>query len=101
MWLGEMAIEISKIARAKGGVVRVGCVEEFIKVGRSEADNMGLKNFVFQQGDAERSLTKNQFNHAVARFRTMFFANSIVTLRNLRLVLKPAALFAHIFWANR
>jgi ubiquinone/menaquinone biosynthesis C-methylase UbiE len=98
---GEMAIEISKIARVKGGVVRVGYVEEFIKVGRSEFDNMGLKNIVLQQGDAEKSLAKNQFNHAVARFRTMFFANSIAALLNLSMVLKPGALFAYIFWANK
>ena len=95
---GEMAIEISKIARVKGGVVRVGYVEEFIKVGRSEFDNMGLKNIVLQQGDAEKSLAKNQFNHAVARFRTMFFANSIATLRNLKLVLKPGACLLTFFW---
>ena len=98
---GDMAIDISKIVHPEGSVVGIDCVDEFIKVARSEANGMGLKNILFQRGDAEKSLAKNQFDYAVARFGTMFFTNPVVALRNIRLALKPGGHFTHIVWANR
>lgn len=43
----------------------------------------------------------NQFDFVFARFGTMFFANPVAGLRNMRRALKPGGRMVHIVWRER
>jgi SAM-dependent methyltransferase len=84
-----------------GEVVGVDCCDEFLAYARQDAKDRGLKNVSFIRGDAEIALPANQFDFVFARFGTMFFANPVNGLRNMRKALRPGGRMVHIVWRNR
>jgi SAM-dependent methyltransferase len=48
-----------------------------------------------------RTLPQNTYDFVFARFGTMFFANPVAGLRNMRKALKPGGRMVHIVWRNR
>jgi len=52
------------------------------------------------RGDAEVALPEAEFDFAFARFGTMFFANPVAGLRNMRRALKPGGRMLHIVWRD-
>jgi hypothetical protein len=82
-------------------VVGIDCCDVFLEIARKEAEAQGLKNVRFMRGDAEIALPANAFDFVFARFGTMFFANPVTGLRNMRLALKPGGRMVHIVWRNR
>jgi SAM-dependent methyltransferase len=61
----------------------------------------GLSNVSFLRGDAEIALPANQFDFVFSRFGTMFFANPVAGLRNMRRALRPGGRMVHIVWRQR
>jgi SAM-dependent methyltransferase len=55
----------------------------------------------FVRGDAEVALPADQYDFVFARFGTMFFANPVAGLRNMRKALRPGGRMVHIVWRNR
>jgi SAM-dependent methyltransferase len=55
----------------------------------------------FIRGDAEIALPVDQYDVVFARFGTMFFANPVAGLRNMRKALRPGGRMVHIVWRNR
>ena len=49
----------------------------------------------------EVSLPLNDFDFVFARFGTMFFANPVAGLRNMRKALRPGGRMVHIVWRDR
>jgi SAM-dependent methyltransferase len=62
---------------------------------------LGLTNINFIRGDAEIALPTNQYDFVFARFGTMFFANPVAGLRNMRKALRPGGRMVHIVWRTR
>ena len=98
---GDTAIKLAHLVGPTGEVVGVDCCDAFLEIARNEVEASGLKNIRLMRGDAEIALPTNQFDFVFARFGTMFFANPVAGLRNMRRALKPGGRMVHIVWRNR
>ena len=68
---------------------------------KTTARSRGVENISFARADAEIALPTEEFDFVFARFGTMFFANPVAGLRNMRKALKPGGKMVHIVWRNR
>jgi SAM-dependent methyltransferase len=94
-------VKLAAQVGATGTVVGIDCCEAFLEYARAEARVRTLTNVTFLRGDAELALPTNQFDFVFARFGTMFFANPVAGLRNMRRALKPGGRMVHIVWRDR
>lgn len=98
---GDTAIRLAELVGPTGRVVGVDCCEAFLDHARAEVRTRGLTNVCFVRADAETALPTNQFDLVFARFGTMFFANPVAGMRNMRKALRPGGRMVHIVWRDR
>ncbi len=98
---GDTAIRLAGLVGPSGQVVGVDCCEAFLDHARAEVRARGLTNVCFVRADAETALPNNQFDFVFARFGTMFFANPVAGMRNMRKALRPGGRMVHIVWRDR
>lgn len=98
---GDTAIKLARLAGPSGDVVGVDCCDVFLDYARKDAEAAGLTNVSFMRGDAEIALPGEKFDFVFSRFGTMFFANPVAGLRNMRKALKPGGKLVHIVWRDR
>jgi ubiquinone/menaquinone biosynthesis C-methylase UbiE len=98
---GDTAIRLAARVGATGEVVGIDCCDAFLDYAKDEVKSLGISNIRFQRGDAEIALPANKFDFVFARFGTMFFANPVAGLRNMRKALKPGGRMVHIVWRDR
>ena len=66
---------------------------------RASAEAAGLRNAVFQQGDAQvHPLEPARFNAVISRFGTMFFADPVAAFANIRSATRPGGRLAFVCW---
>jgi len=95
---GDTALELARRVGPRGSVVGIDCCDSFLATARQELEQSGLQNVTFLRGDAEVALPEGEFDFAFSRFGTMFFANPVAGLRNMRRSLKPGGRMVHIVW---
>jgi ubiquinone/menaquinone biosynthesis C-methylase UbiE len=98
---GDTAIRLAEMVGPTGQVIGVDCCDAFLDHARAEVRARGLTNVCFVRADAEIALPTNQFDFVFARFGTMFFANPVAGLRNMRKALRPGGRMVHIVWRDR
>ncbi len=98
---GDTAILLARRVGLGGSVVAMDCCDAFLDYAKQEAETKRVDNIEFMRGDAEVALPQDQFDFVFARFGTMFFANPVAGLRNMRKALKPGGRMVHIVWRNR
>jgi ubiquinone/menaquinone biosynthesis C-methylase UbiE len=98
---GDTAIRLARMVGPTGKVVGIDCCDAFLAHARKDVEASGLNNIDLMRGDAEIALPTQAFDFVFARFGTMFFANPVAGLRNMRLALKPGGRMVHIVWRNR
>ena len=98
---GDTALKLAARVGPRGHVVGIDCCDAFLDFARAEVRARGIANVTFVRGDAEIALPTSQFDFVFARFGTMFFANPVAGLRNMRKALKPGGRMVHIVWRNR
>ena len=98
---GDTAIKLAKLVGPTGEVVGIDCCDAFLEYARRDAQTRSLANVSFVRGDAEVALPTDQNDFVFARFGTMFFANPVAGLRNMRKALRPGGRMVHIVWRNR
>jgi len=98
---GDTALKLASKVGPSGRVVGIDCCDVFLDHARAEVRARNLKNVTFVRGNAEVALPTNQFDFVFARFGTMFFANPVAGLRNMRRALKPGGRMVHIVWRER
>lgn len=98
---GDTATKLARLVGPAGEVIGVDCCDAFLDYARQDAEARGLKNVRFIRGDAEIALPTNQYDFVFARFGTMFFANPVAGLRNMRKALRPGGRMVHIVWRRR
>ena len=98
---GDTAIRLAERVGPDGTVVGIDCCDAFLDYAREEIVARGLKNVRFMRGDAEIALPAENFDFVFARFGTMFFANPVAGLRNMRNALRPGGRMVHIVWRQR
>jgi SAM-dependent methyltransferase len=82
-------------------VVGIDCCDAFLDYARKDVEARRLTNISFMRGDAEVALPADNFDFVFARFGTMFFANPVAGLRNMRKALRPGGRMVHIVWRRR
>jgi len=98
---GDTAIKLAELVGPAGNVVGIDCCDAFLAHARADVRAKGLTNLSFVRGDAEIALPTNQYDLVFARFGTMFFANPVAGLRNMRKALRPGGRMVHIVWRER
>jgi SAM-dependent methyltransferase len=81
--------------------VGVDCARRFVQTGEEEATAAGARNASFFVADVQDDDLRGPYDHAFARFGTMFFMSPGAAMRNIRRALKPGGSFAQIVWRRR
>jgi ubiquinone/menaquinone biosynthesis C-methylase UbiE len=97
---GDTARKLADMVGPEGEVLGIDCCDAFLDIAREESDEAGYSNLRFMRGDAEVALPEGAFDFAFARFGTMFFANPVAGLRNMRKSLRPGGRMVHIVWRD-
>jgi ubiquinone/menaquinone biosynthesis C-methylase UbiE len=97
---GDTAIKLARIVGPEGEVLGIDCCDAFLSAAEADREQVGVDNLRFIRGDAEVALPEGAFDFVFARFGTMFFANPVAGLRNMRRALRPGGRMTHIVWRN-
>jgi SAM-dependent methyltransferase len=66
---------------------------------RASAEAAGLRNVVFEQGDAQvHPLEPARFDAVISRFGTMFFADPVAAFANIRSATRPGGRLTFVCW---
>ena len=98
---GDSTLKIAGIVGPKGQAVGVDCAENFVQAGDQDATAAGIRNASFFTADVQIDDLRGPYDHAFARFGTMFFMLPGAAMRNIRLALKPGGVFTQIVWRRR
>ena len=95
---GDTAIELARKAGPEGSVLGLDCCDAFLEKGRRDAAAEGLRNVRFVVADVQTYPFETTFDFAFSRFGTMFFANPVAAMRNVRRALVPGGRAMFITW---
>jgi ubiquinone/menaquinone biosynthesis C-methylase UbiE len=98
---GDSTLRIARIVSPGGEAIGIDCAENFIRLAEAEARSSGIANARFIVGDVQGGDLGGPYDHAFARFGTMFFDMPGAAMRNIRKALKPGGTFTQIVWRRR
>ena len=98
---GDSTVRIAREVGPRGEAVGNDCAANFIDASAQDARAAGVSNASFFCADAQSDDLRGPYDHAFARFGTMFFMMPGAALRNIRTALKPGAVFTQIVWRKR
>src|SRR3954454_7272474 len=81
---GDTTQRIAGIVGTSGEAVGVDASERFIETARAEAAEAGVANARFVAADVQATALDGPYEMAFSRMGTMFFANPVAALRNVR-----------------
>lgn len=95
---GDTAMKLARLVGPQGEVIGIDCCDAFLADTQADLEETELRNVSFMRGDAEVALPEGEFDFVFSRFGTMFFANPVAGLRNMRRALRPGGRMVHIVW---
>jgi len=98
---GDTTQQLAGMVGPDGEVVGVDAAANFIETARSEAAQAALGNVSFAVADVQTADLGGPYDMAFSRFGTMFFANPVAALRNVRGALKPGGQLVMVVWRRR
>jgi ubiquinone/menaquinone biosynthesis C-methylase UbiE len=99
---GDTTQRIAGLVGPDGEVVGVDAASRFIEDAVREAREAKLANVRFLVADVQESLgAAERFDMAFSRFGTMFFANPVAAMRNVRKALVPGGKLVMVVWRRR
>jgi ubiquinone/menaquinone biosynthesis C-methylase UbiE len=98
---GDTTQRIAGLVGDAGEAVGVDAAERFIETARAEATDAGLANARFVVADVQSTALDGPYEMAFSRMGTMFFANPVAALRNVRAALVPGGRLVMVVWRRR
>jgi SAM-dependent methyltransferase len=98
---GDTTLRLARAVGPQGLAVGVDCAPNFIRAAEDEARAAGAGNAKFFVADVQHETLRGPYDHAFARFGTMFFNLPGAAMRNVRRHLKPGGTLTQIVWRRR
>ncbi len=98
---GDATQRIAGLIGADGEAVGVNVAPRFVESARQDAHEAQVANARFEIADVQTDPLGGPYDMAFSRFGTMFFANPVVALRNVRSSLAPGAPLVMVVWRRR
>ena len=99
--LGDTTVRLAELVGPRGHAHGVDVAERMIETAIAEAREAGITNVSFAVRDVQTSRFEETFDYAFSRFGTMFFANPVAALRNVREALVPGGLLNTVVWRRK
>ena len=99
--LGDTTVRLADLVGAAGHAHGVDVAERMIETAIEEAAEAGIENVSFAACDVEVTEFDQTFDYAYSRMGTMFFANPVAALRNVRETLAPGGLLNMVVWRRK
>jgi ubiquinone/menaquinone biosynthesis C-methylase UbiE len=98
---GDTALRIAGLVGGAGEVLGVDASPRFIETASREAEDAGIANLRFAVADVETASFDARFDLAFSRMGTMFFANPVAAMRNVRQALLPGGRLVIVVWRSK
>jgi SAM-dependent methyltransferase len=98
---GDTTQQLAALVGPEGEVVGVDVSEPFIEASIKEAAEAGLENIDFFATDVQVGDLRGPYDYAFSRMGTMFFANPVQALRNIREALRPGGRLVSVVWRRK
>jgi ubiquinone/menaquinone biosynthesis C-methylase UbiE len=95
---GDSTAQLAELVGPTGSALGVDIAPRFIELARAEAT---LPNVRYEVRDVQATPFEQQFDYAFARFGTMFFANPVAAMRNVRHALAEGGRLCMVVWRRR
>jgi len=95
---GDSTAQLADLAGPTGSALGVDIAPRFIELARAEAR---LPNVRYEVMDVQATPFAEQYDYAFARFGTMFFANPVAAMRNVRNALADGGRMCIVVWRRR
>ena len=99
--LGDTTVRLAGIVGETGHAHGVDVAERMIATARTETAEAGIENVSFDVRDVEVTRFEDVFDYAFSRMGTMFFANPVAALRNVRHALAPGGMLNMVVWRRK
>ncbi len=99
--LGDTTVRLAELVGAEGHAHGVDVAERMIERAIEEARQAGTANVSFATADVEVTPFDETFDYAFSRMGTMFFANPVAALRNVRRALVPGGRLNIVVWRRK
>ncbi|WP_105385362.1 class I SAM-dependent methyltransferase [Neorhizobium alkalisoli] len=98
---GQSAREAANVA-VEGAVVGLDTSLEMLEIARRRSDEAGLRNVVFEQGDAQNHpFPAASFDLCISRFGVMFFTDPATAFANVARAMRPGARLVWMVWQSQ
>lgn len=98
---GDTTRQIADVVGPLGEVIGVDCSQRFIRAAEQETESSAKRRVAFVAADVQAHELEGPYDRVFSRFGTMFFANPVIALRNMRRSLGPEGLLTIVCWRKR
>jgi len=98
---GDMSRQLAELVGPLGRVHGVDAAPRFIEIAKAETAEAGAATVSFEVADVELRKFDDTYDLAFSRMGTMFFANPVAALRNVRAALRPGGRLVMVVWRSK